>query len=435
MILVVGAGLAGLTCARLLAEAGQRVLVLEAASAVGGRVRTDVTADGYRLDRGFQVLFAAYPAVRRLLDMDALKPRRFDPGAILVKDARRYEIADPLREPSRLVTGLLNPLIPFADKLRVLDLNRRVTRLSSSAIFRGVGQPHGQDESIFTYLRRLGFTEKGFIDAFARPFYGGILLDRSLSASARIFQFTFKMLASGETLIPAEGMQRIPEQLAAALPAGSLRLRAPVRELLTADRKVRGVLLADGETLEAEQVVLAIDGPGAARLSGIELPDEPVGSVCLYFAGDEQLYGQRKILLNTRNDAFVNNAVLLTNIAPTYAPPHKHLLSVSVLDDRGVDDEELARRSLCEMASWFPGRNLQDWHLLAVYRIPFSQFAQPPGVFDALPGSVTAIEGLFLAGEYTQSSSIQGAMHSGEHAAQAILKQSAYLPTRRPGKD
>ena len=126
----------------------------------------------------------------------------------------------------------------------------------------------------------------------------------------------------------------------------------------------------------------------------------------MYFAGYEQLYKQRKILLNTASDAYVNNAVLLTNIAPTYAPPRKHLLSVTVLGNPAKDDETIAQRSLKEMSAWFPNANLNSWQLLAVYRIPFAQFVQ----------------GLYLAGEYTQSSSIQGAMHSGEYAAQEVLK-------------
>ena len=105
MIIIVGAGLAGLTCAKVLVEAGQQVLILEGSDAIGGRARTDVTEDGYHLDRGFQVLFTAYPAVKRHLSLDDLKPRRFDPGAILVKDGKRYEIADPLREPSHMMSG------------------------------------------------------------------------------------------------------------------------------------------------------------------------------------------------------------------------------------------------------------------------------------------------------------------------------------------
>ncbi len=422
MIVIIGAGLAGLTCAKVLHESGRQVLVLEAADQVGGRVRTDIHEDGYRLDRGFQVLFTAYPAASRHLNYERLKQRKFDPGAILVKNGKRHEIADPRREPTHAVASLVNPLIPVGDKLRVLHLISQVSGLSTSEIFSGQNQPDRRDESTEAYLQRLGFTEEGFIDNFARPFYGGIFLDRSLSTSARMFQFTLKMLAIGATIIPAEGMQRIPEQLASVLPAGSVRCHAQVRELLVSNERVSGVRLTTGEQIEAEQVVVATESPVAATFIRKPLPTQPVGSVCIYFAGDEQLYSQRKILLNTHPDAFVNNAVLLTNIAPSYAPPRKHLLSATILGYPEGDDEQLAQRALRELAGWFPASDVSHWQLLAVYRLPFSQFAQPPGVFDTLPDNRTSIKGLYIAGEYTQSSSIQGAMHSGEHAAREILK-------------
>jgi phytoene dehydrogenase-like protein len=422
MIVIIGAGLAGLICAKELIAAGQQVLLLESETHVGGRVRTEVTEDGYRLDAGFQVLFTAYPAVKRHLNLEALKPRHFDPGAILVKDGKRYEIADPIRQPGQLVSGLLNPLIPLSDKLRVLKLARQVTSLSTAAIFAGEGEPQGQDESIEDYLKRLGFTGHGFIDNFVRPFYGGILLDRSLASSARIFQFTFKMLATGETIIPAEGMQRIPEQLAASLPKNTLRFHSHVRELIVEEDSVRGVVLSGGETIAADHVVIATDSATAANLTGLDLPAKPMGSVCLYFTSDESLYQQKKILLNANNDAFVNNAVQITNIAPTYAPPHKHLLSVTVLDNPQQRDAVLAEHALFELGQWFPDHNLARWKFLKAFHIPFSQFAQPPGIYDRLPVNRTPIKGLFLAGEYTKSSSIQGAMHSGEDAAKTIIQ-------------
>ncbi len=421
MIIIIGAGLAGLTCAKLLTEAQREVLVLEAADQVGGRVRTDYHEDGYRLDRGFQVLFTAYAAAARHIDYHALKQRKFDPGAILVKNGRRYSISDPLRAPADLLASLANPLIPLQDKIRVLALRAKLARLSTGDIFAGKDQPQGNDETTEAYLLCQGFS-KAFIDNFVRPFYGGIFLDRSLQTSARMFQFTFKMLAAGDIIIPAEGMQRIPEQIAARLPQGSVRCNARVVELLHDGHRIQGVRLARGETLAAEQVILATSSPIAEKFLHKKLPSNPESATCLYFAGNERLYSQRKILLNADPHAYVNNAVLLTNIAPTYAPPHKHLLSVTVLGDPRDDDEVIAERSRAEIARWFPQHNLQRWQLLALYRIPFAQFSQPAGIYDQLPSNRTDIEGLYVAGEYTKSSSIQGAMHSGEYAAREVLQ-------------
>ena len=422
MIIVIGAGLAGLTCAKDLVRAGESVLVLEASDQVGGRVRTDIHKDGYRLDRGFQVLFTSYPSAKRHLTFDELKPRKFEPGAILIKNGKRYEITDPIREPEHILTSLRNPLISITDKLRLLRLRQEITGFSTADIFSGKSQLEGKDEFTEQYLHRFGFSDDGFIDNFARPFYGGIFLDRSLMTSARMFQFTFKMLATGDTILPAEGMQCIPEQLAGSLPVGTIQYNARVSELLISDGKAHGVRLANGEVIEAEKLVVATESPQAAKLTGLPLPTEAMSSMCLYFEGDQKLYPQRKILLNANHDAYVNNAVLLTNIAPTYAPPRKYLLSVTVLNPSESDDELVARRCLREMARWFLEYDMSAWKFLAAYRIPFSQFSQKPGIFDHLPANTTPIKSLYLAGEYTQSSSIQGAMHSGEYAAKAILQ-------------
>jgi phytoene dehydrogenase-like protein len=421
MIIIVGAGLAGLTCAKLLVEAGRKVQVLEAADQVGGRIRTDYHEDGYRLDRGFQVLFTSYEAAKRHLNYTALKKRAFDPGAILLKNGKQYTITDPSREPAHSVAGLFNPLISTADKMRTLPLRIKLARESTEDIFAGRTQTDGQDETTEAYLRRQGFSDK-IIDNFFRPFYGGIFLDRSLQTSARMFQFTFKMLATGDIVLPAEGMQRIPEQLAAQLPRGTVRCNARVGELLIDEEHIDGVRLINGERVQGDTVIVATSSPIAEKFIQKPLPDQAVSAVCVYFAGDERLYSQRKVLLNADPHAYVNNAVLVSNVAPTYAPPRKHLLSATVLGNPKEDDEQIAERCRTEIAGWFPQHDLSYWQLLAVYRLPFAQFAQHPGIYEQLPKNTTDVTGLYIAGEYTQSSSIHGAMQSGEFAAREVLK-------------
>jgi len=420
-ILVVGAGLAGLTCARLLGRRGHRVTLLEASDGVGGRVRSD-TADGYIFDRGFQVLFEAYPAVQRQLDLAALDLRRFDPGAVICAGGRRSVLTDPLRDPGSALEAALTPIVTPLDKLRTLRLALQLRAQTVDEVLAG------HDRSTLDELRAQGFSEQ-MIELFFRPFYGGIFLDRSLQTSAKCFRFDFKMLSEGHTAVPAQGVGQISAQIAAL--EGEVRLRAPVERLLREEGRVAGVGLASGEELHADLVVLATPAPEIARLSGLPVPLEALQTVTLYFAGDQPFYAGRKILLNAAPDAFVNNAQLLTNVAPTYAPPGRHLLSATVLGNPPLSDSELYRRTLADLQRMFTGdivaqAALARYQPLRLYRIPYAQFAQPPGIHPHLPDNRSGQPGLYLASECTEASSLNAAMISGETCAARILEDYAY---------
>ncbi|PRC48410.1 amine oxidase, partial [Mycobacterium sp. ITM-2017-0098] len=106
-VLVIGAGLAGLRCASVLATTGHTVTVWEAGDRVGGRVRTD-TVDGFRCDRGFQILNPAYPELRRAVDVSALRLQAFDPGVAIRRIDGATAWVHPLRAPRGLRTMLLD---------------------------------------------------------------------------------------------------------------------------------------------------------------------------------------------------------------------------------------------------------------------------------------------------------------------------------------
>ncbi|MFI5273300.1 MAG: NAD(P)/FAD-dependent oxidoreductase, partial [Ktedonobacterales bacterium] len=421
MILVVGAGLAGLTCAKVLVEAGKEVRILEASDRIGGRVRTDASADGFLLDRGFQVLFTAYPAAQRHLDIKALKPHAFTPGAVLVKGGQRHELGDPLRKFSLLAPDLANPLLTFGDKLRTLRLAGYARRRKERDIFSGKLRGKVSDRSAHDELTRRHFTEAGFIANFARPLFGGIFLDRELATSARAFAFVYKMLASGKIVLPEQGIGAIAAQLAAVLPEDAIWLENRVEGIVGAEGHAVGVTLTGGEEMQADAIVIATDAPSAQRLLGHELPSEAAAATCVYFASTQRLYAGPKLVLNCNPDAFVNHAVQISNISPAYAPRGQHLLACTILGVPEMSDAELTKRCREDLATLFPGRDLAGLRHIATYRIRFAQFRQPPGSFTNLLTNVTPTAGLFLAGEYTESSSINGAMLSGEKAAQAVL--------------
>src|SRR5829696_8834818 len=408
--IVVGAGLAGLTCAKVLGEHGAEVSVFEASDDIGGRVRTD-EHDGFLLDRGFQAYFTSYPVAKKHLDYGTLDFREFDPGAVVCRGPEKSVLSDPLRDPKSLVPSLLSDAATFGDKLRSLDLAARAVQGGIS-----VGEESVEpDTSALEYLQSTGLSDR-YIGSFFRPFYGGIFLNRELTTSARVLRFTLRMLATGRTVVPALGMSEIPRQLASPLPDDTVQLDSAVDSLLRDEDRIAGVE-AGGTEHEADAVVVATDAPAAGKLTGETVPEGAVGEVCIYYETDG-IGNAKKILLNADDVAFVNNAVQMSNISERYAPPGRHLLSAVALTGLDLPDGEIYRRGIEDMSRWYPGA---DFRPLAVYRIPYGQFAQPPGVHGRLPENRTQTQGLILAGEYTEDASINGSMLSGEKAAGAVL--------------
>ena len=288
-VIIVGAGLAGLSAARVLQAAGARVRVLEAETSVGGRVRS-AQVKGFTLDRGFQVLFTAYPAVQRQLDLARLDLIPLLPAAVIYQGGERTTLGDPLRDPQSLFSTLTAQTLTLADKLRVARLAANLK----------VGRAHtllrGPDETALAYLRRNGFSE-GAIGSFFAPFFGGIFLDRELGASARLFRYYFRMLMDGEIAVPRRGIGAVTQQLAEGL---EIHTNTRVNCLEAAADGV--TLHTNRETFTAERVVVATDPPTLQRLTGVEAAKPGVASTYLYFATDRQISAEPRLLLNAEGD-------------------------------------------------------------------------------------------------------------------------------------
>lgn len=406
-VVIVGAGLAGLTCARRLQAGGVDCLVLEAGDGIGGRVRTDAV-EGFRLDRGFQVLLTAYPAAKKWLDYERLGLRKFSAGARVWCDAKLHRVSDPWREPGALWDTLRAPVGSLADKVRIGTLRAAARRGTLAELF---ARP---ETTTLSALRAHGFSER-MIGRFMRPWLGGVFLDEELTTSSRMLEFVFRMFAEGDTAVPAAGMQAIPEQLAAALTPGTVRLNARVAAVESG-----AVRLVSGERIAGRRIVVAAEGAGAAELlPEVEAPTWRAVTT-VYFGAKASPLGEPTLMLNGTGRGRVNHVVVMSDVAPGYAPAGETLLSVSVLGEAPQDDATLAAGVRNELTEWF-GAVVTEWRVLRIYRV---RRALPVRWPLARRAAAAVRPGVWVAGDFLNSASIQGAMESGDGAAAAILGEA-----------
>jgi len=406
-VIVVGAGLAGLNCARELVRMGRSVRVLEATEAVGGRIRTELY-HGYRLDRGFQALQTAYPDARSALDLSALDLRAFVPGALIRFEDNFHRIADPWRQPLAALATLFSPVGTLADKWRMALLRRQVMTASIDHIY---ARPETTADA---RLRELGFSD-AIIDRFFRPFLAGVFLDPTLSVSSRAFEFCFRAFAAGATAVPAAGMGAIPTQLLAALPADTVRTAARVTALSEG-----GVTLETGERLSAKVVVLATDSAATARLLG----DEPVsgmrGTTCLYFAATAPPIDEPILVLDATGLGPVNSLVVPTLLSRDYAPAGDSLIAINVLGIPVQGDVALEAAVRVQLRGWF-GDAVDGWRHLKTFRIPDALPLQTPPVENPRFCEPRRADWLYVCGEYCNAPTINWALYSGRRAAEAVV--------------
>ncbi len=397
-VVVVGAGLAGLACARRLQANGVAATVLEAGDGVGGRVRTDVV-DGMLLDRGFQVHNTGYPEAARVLDHRALDLRRFTAGALVRVGDRLHRVGDPRRVPTWAPATVRAPIGSLKDKALIAALSASAAVQSPDALLSRT------ETTTYDALRARGLSDVA-VDRFFRPFLSGVFLEDRLDTSSRFFDLVWRSFARGGQCVPAGGMSQIPEQLAAGL---DVRLGTTVRAVAT------GSVTVGAGVLRPRVVVVAAAATDAgALLPGLDVPAQR-SVVTHYHLAPEPPVTESAIVLDGEASGPVVNTVVLTNAAPSYAPG-RHLVSSSVVS--GDASEPAVRAHLARLY----GVDTARWESVATYdvRAALPSQAPPMGRFRK---TVRLEPGLYVCGDHRDSASIQGALVSGRRAADAVLAE------------
>lgn len=417
-VAVVGAGLAGLECARSLRDRGFTVRVLEASDAVGGRVRSE-RVDGFTLDRGFQLLNPAYPAVRERVDVAALDLQPFFPGVAVRRATAPGRggslalLADPRRAPRHLVRTLRSG---YLSPVELLSL-ARWTAPALGPVRRLLARPDVTLAESFVDARVEGHLRREVLE----PFLAGVLAtDDDAATSAAFVRLLVRAFLLGTPGVPATGMAALPAQIAAGI-EDLISLNAPVTALEEADDGAHRVRL-DGSALTARAVVVATDATAAEGLTGVPAPFMK-GLVTHWYAADEPPTEPAArdlpvLFVDGRRNGPVVNAAVVSAAAPSYAPAGAHLIQATCLlpADRGAPEEADVRRQAGEMLGGESG----GWRLLARHEIPHALPAQPAPLAARRPVHVAA--GVFVCGDHRDTASIQGALVSGRRTAREVTR-------------
>ena len=407
-VAVVGAGLAGLVAARTLTARGLSVALLERSPEPGGRVATE-HLDGLTLDRGFQVLNTAYPAAQHWLDMPALELCAFVPGAAIRRGGRLHRVADPRRRPGALLSTTTAPIGSLPDKLWIAALSARAAAFPVRDLLAA------PETSTYDALRSRGVSDEA-IDAFLRPFLTGVFQESDLTTSSRFFDLVWRTFARGTVVVPAAGMAAIPAQLAAGLPAGTLRCKVDVRTVSPS------TVDSDDGRFDARAVLVATDPVTAgALLPGLRVPTMRASSTVYHLAARSPM-DEPLIVLDGDGRGPVVSTVVLTAAAPSYATGGRCLVSTSVL---GTEVDEVALRP--ELTRLY-GMSTHDWEHVRTVPVPQALPAADPPLEIRRPSRLDS--GIYVAGDHRDTPSIQGAMVSGARAARVILHHLGVDPER-----
>ena len=371
-VAVIGAGLAGLSAALTLQEAGREVVIYDGSDRVGGRVATDYI-DGFTLDRGFQLINAKYPELLRLGVVDELDfifaPRTID----VCVGEKRIALGDPRSNPFASLNPATGTLI---QKLGLVAYLLRTADAAKSV------------EEELSYLGNL-------YSRVLKPFLSGVFLTSPASVNAVIGKGLITSFISGKPGLPRKGVGALPAALAARIQKIELNHR-----------------IDSLSQFENQEVIVATDLTTAAQLLDIANVPKLAGSTTWYYEVPQELTGSARLLIDGEHRGPVINSIVISNFASSYSPAGRSLLASTTLD---FASESEVRRHLALM--W--GAHTGGWSLIAKYDIPKSLPIFAIGNQSAASSQFS--KDIYVAGDYRTAPSQNGALLSGRLAAQELL--------------
>ena len=439
-VVIVGAGVAGLSAAHRLTSAGVTTAVLEAAPCVGGRMSTE-KVDGFRLDRIGQLLSTAYPELRLTPGLDGLVLRPFAPGVLLYGDGRHHRVDAPAG--ARSARGALHAVRALASAPRGAAGVRGVPAVgvppgagpgTASRAARGIAPLGGAVDQarLGAALTRLAhvpverllarpelpagqaLAARGLpartIDGFLRPLLAALLCDPALTTSSRCADLALRAFAGGRLGVPEGGAETLPELLAQTLPPGTVHTGVRVTSVATTS-----VTTAEHGEIRCRAVLLATDARAAAELlPGLRVPDfHPVTVV--HHTTDEPPRTGAALLLDADRGGPVAHTAVISEVDPGRAPEGRSLISSTVLGRPPADLDTAVRTHLARLY----GTPTHRWETLAVHHTPEAVPAMPAP--HDLRRPVRLLAGLYVCGDHRDTSTVQGALHSAHRATSAIL--------------
>jgi len=391
-IVIVGGGLAGLRAAQMLVGDGFSVRLVEASDALGGRVRSR-NVDGYVIDEGFQLINPSYPEIVASGVLPALDLRSFAPVIRFCDGATFHQVADPRYSLISGIRSLQHPHLSLRDGLAFARLLLRARFSSISRLTRGA------DYATMDGLLAEGLSDS-MINGVLQPFLRGTLLDEALETSWHYSELLLKSFASGRPGVPSRGASALPNALLAASPGLLVHYNEPA---IAVDGT--SVTTAQGRH-EARAVLVATDQTSAANLVGS--PDLGWRTQTAYWFATPRLDETNQFRIDAVRGLW--NTLDITAVAPERAPAGRSLIAASAVGD--VDDPRVAS----DVARLY---DLDERDVVLIERQVVRHAL--PVIARPLELNTPARRGdLFVAGDYTQTPSIQGAMVSGRRAAAAI---------------